>query len=590
MKLDYLEALEEQVHADVMACIGCNDCLLACPLPESQNITISELNYAVFSDQIADPEAIEFLTRCTQCRQCVPACPADLRRADIVLYNKMKVEDVAPDRLIPLQAGEQIVDSEWNVDELTTHLVSLPIFHGVEPKIMRRAVLSVTLRRLAEDEVLVEEGDYHERLLVVLDGQLEQTSIDTDGDRTRILVLDPGQFHGYMAVMSNSREMHAISATETTTIVEFNKATMLRLMREAEIFGERMEGLYRDRALWTHARNSPLLAGIDEDAVEDLLGEAIFRQMQPGEALYQEGDPPGDLYLIRDGFLRVARRFGPTERVLQYFREGDVCGLNALLFGQPQTATVSANTKSEVIQVPAATVNALLERHPEIRVYLSKQMETVERIDLTKGPPKSTTESVLPLEGLLDDGVVQGTEVLLINTAICVNCNNCVDSCERRHGHSRLHRSGLQIEELLFPSACRHCEDPKCLLCSVNGIVRLPDGEIRIVADNCIGCGACAERCPYGNINMHFREQQEQGGRRRLLDFFTSHKDDDDSLHRADIKGKRMAVKCDLCAGYEDYACVNGCPVGAAMRVNPRDVFGGQDVVVGLETKKGAEK
>ncbi|MDQ3941198.1 MAG: 4Fe-4S dicluster domain-containing protein, partial [Actinomycetota bacterium] len=154
--LDYLEALEEQVKSDVMACIGCNDCLLACPLPESRNITISELNYAVFSDTITDPEAVEFLTRCTQCRQCVAPCPADLRRADIVLYNKMKVEDVAPDRVIPLQAGEQIVPSEWNVDELTNYLISLPIFHGIEPMIMRRAVLSVTLRRLAPDEVLVE--------------------------------------------------------------------------------------------------------------------------------------------------------------------------------------------------------------------------------------------------------------------------------------------------------------------------------------------------------------------------------------------------------------------------------------------------
>ena len=63
--------------------------------------------------------------------------------------------------------------------------------------------------------------------------------------------------------------------------------------------------------------------------------------------------------------------------------------------------------------------------------------------------------------------------------------------------------AGCRSRTCSFPTACRHCEDPVCLLCSVNGIVRIPSGEITIVEDNCIGCGACAERCPYGNISMH---------------------------------------------------------------------------------------
>jgi Fe-S-cluster-containing hydrogenase component 2 len=144
----------------------------------------------------------------------------------------------------------------------------------------------------------------------------------------------------------------------------------------------------------------------------------------------------------------------------------------------------------------------------------------------------------------------------------------------------------LQLGNLLFPSACRHCEDPVCLLCSVNGIVREPNGEIKIVPDACIGCGACASRCPYGNIQMHERGEAASApasawsifswlpGRGRG-DMATSVHDPDD----------RVAVKCDLCSGYQKYACVHACPVGAVMRVDPVATFGRSDLLVGLEMK-----
>ncbi len=37
---------------------------------------------------------------------------------------------------------------------------------------------------------------------------------------------------------------------------------------------------------------------------------------------------------------------------------------------------------------------------------------------------------------------------------------------------------------------------------------------------------------------------------------------------------KKVAIKCDLCAGYNDQACVQACPVGAAFRVRPSVFFG----------------
>ena len=585
-QVDFFDALRSEVEREIMACIGCNDCLLACPLPEAKQVTIAQLNHAVLDEQIVSADVIGFVQACTQCQQCVPVCPADLHRADIVLYNKLKVEEVAADHEMPLQVGPSITGSGWSLDALANHVASLPLFSGVEPDVLRRMLQSTTLRRLEPHDVLVREGEFHERLFVVLDGSVEQTTSSTTSDRTRILLLGPGSFHGELAVMGNQEETYTITCVLPATVLEFPKATVFRLMNEAPAFKATMEDLYQRRAIWTHARTSPLLAALPEEAVEDLLSKAQFRVLRPGAVVFREGDQPGDLHLVRTGFLRVARRFGSDERVLQYFREGDVFGAVALLFNQLQSATVSANTRSEIVTIPGAAVTALLERSPDLRKTLIAESTKAEEVILQMGsaprpdPKDRATSMMMSLEGLVDRGVMQGHEVLLIDTSICTDCNNCVDACGRRHGYSRIERTGLQLGNMLFPSACRHCEDPVCLLCSVNGIVREPDGEIRIVPDNCIGCGACAERCPYDNIQMHELTEQKESGFLSKLFRRAEEPSAEDQLKQ------RLAVKCDLCAGYDYYACVHACPVGAAMRVDPVEVFGRTDLLIGLEMKK----
>ncbi len=592
MALDYFTELQHEVEREVMACIGCNDCLLACPLPDKHFVTIAQLNAAAITTHIMDPQVVDFVKACTQCQQCVPVCPADLHRADMVLWNKMRVEDVEPDRVMPLQVGPNVFQSTWTLDALSNHLATLPLFRGVEASHLRRILLSVTLRRLVPGEVLCREGQFHERLYIVLDGAVQQSTTTIGRQETQILVMGPGSFHGEIAVLGNQQELFTITAIADSIVVEFPKAAVFRLMRESKSFDTTMTELYRRRATWTQAKSHPLLSRFSVKEVESLLHEASFKVYQPGDVVYLEGSPASDLYIVRSGFLKVGVRHDDRERVLQYFREGDVFGGTALFFGGTQQASVTANTRAEVLAIPGRLVQQLLAAHPDIKAQLVAEATRSEAIladqSLRPAVDSRGSSTIMTMEELLKKGVIQGHEILVIDTSICTNCNNCVDACERRHGYARLDRRGLQLDNLLFPSACRHCEDPVCLLCSVNGIVREPDGEIRIVPDNCIGCGACAARCPYGNIQMHDRDRKFEHTGFSLFSLLgiertpKSAEAGEAPEHRRD----QIAVKCDLCAGYTYYACVHACPVGAAFRINPVETFGRSDLVIGLEMQR----
>jgi len=226
-------------------------------------------------------------------------------------------------------------------------------------------------------------------------------------------------------------------------------------------------------------------------------------------------------------------------------------------------------------------------------------------IDFLRAHPEqkqAVPEARAGLRALVGNGVVEGTEVLVIDLDTCVQCDKCEEACERRHGHSRMNRKGMVIGNISIATACRQCQDPVCMLCSRAGIARMPGGEVYIT-ESCIGCGICAERCPYDNISIVSLadETEEITAWQRFTHFFTKGSGQErghkplpmaqgsaapgplneklpfDPLN--EIR-KKVAIKCDLCVGYNNQACVQACPTGAAFRAQPLQFFGSTEDIL----------
>jgi Fe-S-cluster-containing hydrogenase component 2/CRP-like cAMP-binding protein len=211
------------------------------------------------------------------------------------------------------------------------------------------------------------------------------------------------------------------------------------------------------------------------------------------------------------------RRVGP-ECVLSYAAKGDFFGEISLLTGTPRGATCIAfghtlegaakdTGRVEVVRLPPEAFRRLLDAAPAARSEIErksaerqKQTESV-----TNAPVYEETGTVQFSEQFQQLGLIQGQKLMLIDLNRCTRCDECVRACVNTHddGRSRLFLDGPRFGKYLVPTTCRACLDPVCMIgCPVGSIHRGDNNQI-IIESWCIGCGLCANSCPYGSIQMH---------------------------------------------------------------------------------------
>jgi Na+-translocating ferredoxin:NAD+ oxidoreductase RnfC subunit len=88
-KATLLHKTSSQVAQEIHACIGCNECLLACPAV-AEPLTIDILNRETITGVIS-PAVARFARSCYQCGACVAPCPVGLHRDAMMMWLKLRL-------------------------------------------------------------------------------------------------------------------------------------------------------------------------------------------------------------------------------------------------------------------------------------------------------------------------------------------------------------------------------------------------------------------------------------------------------------------------------------------------------------------
>ncbi|NUO79360.1 cyclic nucleotide-binding domain-containing protein, partial [candidate division KSB1 bacterium] len=387
------------------------------------------------------------------------------------------------------------------------------------------------------------------------------SSVDFELPASGGMQLGAGDFLGEIGAMNGwPQSVTARTATECV-LLQIRVPALRKMKRRSEAFQQRLDKVYRERALLTQLKTTPLLRECEDKFISALAQRVELISCEPGEVITREEEPAEALYLVRAGFVKLTQRVGEGEVVVSYLSKGKTMGEIELLIEHIPgwTCTATSVEFSDLVKISRADLQTLLKRYPHTGKAL---METAVARIKARGANKKNLRASEFLNTALEKGLVEGNSILVIDLDRCTRCDDCVRGCADTHeGRPRFVREGDKYQNLLIAKSCYHCHDPVCLVgCPTGAIHRARVGEVvEIIDDLCIGCKACANNCPYDAIVMH--ETGAIWPQDMLPEMLRG-------------RAQLLASKCDLCYKTKHGpACVSNCPHGCAVRVGSLEEF-----------------
>ncbi len=468
---------------------------------------------------------------------------------------------------------------------------------------------------------VVRQGDWDTNTFyIVVAGAAE---VFVTGVAEPVAIFEPGKPFGEMGVLAGAPRSATVRAHRQrgARLLEVQRPA-LRVLRKLRKFGAALDIAYRNNG--RGAAVSELQ--ISDELKSKLADIADFRLVARGHVLAGEGEPIRRLLFIRDGWVKRASQtqVGATT---DYLGPGYILGFNALTVRDARFPyRVVAMSRTETLDI---SLDAL-RRDPQLLEGLKAALGVAGEVGTPLQPAKELAFNPAvkrAQERLLDRGLADANNLLLMDMDLCIRCGNCSLACHQIHGQSRLKRTGIHVlrprapmqpkldQSLLMPAVCLHCKDPECLTgCPTGAIARFEGGQVDILPSLCIGCSDCATQCPYNAISLIPRSELKKSPAKPSAKAAPSkngkgapNKGPDAAPEATSLDpfatfGLRfdpkpapvtqdedlVAIKCNLCnntplnpkdaTGKPAYAthkynCEENCPTGALKRVKPAAYF-----------------
>jgi ATP-binding cassette, subfamily B, bacterial HlyB/CyaB len=246
-------------------------------------------------------------------------------------------------------------------------------FYALVPETLRPLVSRMFRKeQFAFGDEICAQGEIPKSLFVLAAGSARVVS-HRHGSEVTLGKLTPPELFGADALIEGTRRTETIRASEDCTVFRLPREAFDALVEESPEVAVALHDHVRLEEVRHTLRLHPAFSVIPLTTLSSSLD--LFQKVNAaeGDVVVAEGSESDSVYVVVDGRLPVTR--GARGEVIGVLRAGDFFGELGVLEGIPRSATVTAETESELLRVDADSVHSLMAQSPRFRSRLTELAE-----------------------------------------------------------------------------------------------------------------------------------------------------------------------------------------------------------------------
>jgi cAMP-dependent protein kinase regulator len=249
----------------------------------------------------------------------------------------------------------------------------IPLFSELNEEELQSLVSRVQAKTFQKDEIICQEGEAGDSLMVISRGEVAIYKQISERQEMRVRSLKDGDFFGEFGFFTDQKRHATVKAAAECEILEISREEVNQIIEAHPRIREVLHNLYRHRVLDLFLSISPLFTSLSTIERDEVFKRFRLVSVPEETLIFNGGDPPGSLYLIKSGEVEIFIRNPKREKVvLGILKGGDFFGEIGPLFKKPRMASAKTARPSELLELTKEDLETCLFQFPQIRETLKE--------------------------------------------------------------------------------------------------------------------------------------------------------------------------------------------------------------------------
>lgn len=247
-------------------------------------------------------------------------------------------------------------------------LPHIPLFSDLNQQELQSLLSKVQTKTFPKEAYICQEGEVADSLMVISRGEVEASKRNREGKEVWVRNLREGDFFGEFSFFTDRKRYASVKALNECEILEISRNELDDIIKTHPRMKQVLYNFFTQKVLDLFLALSPLFSSLAYMERREVLQEFHLHHV-PGETiLFQRGDPPTSLYMVKSGEVEISTRNRKGERVvLDIQKSGNFFGEISLLLNKPRMTDAKTTRPSELLELKKEDFEACLAQFPGLQ-------------------------------------------------------------------------------------------------------------------------------------------------------------------------------------------------------------------------------